>query len=638
MTMNLVQVQQALQTMPMKNIMDYANGVDPTVPSYMALAELNRRKMIQDNQTAAANIPQQTVKQSLENAITKPNQLTVNPAVPQQQQVNPAAPQQQVNPAKNQSPNQLDPTVNEQNFINPAAPQPHAQPFKHGGLASLPVHMFKQRNFAPGGIVAFDDGGFTSTRQQALDALNQAMPDKQGNQSMTDYLSNPENRQYLNDRQTAYNAIVNNTLTPITPDAAKAYQTTYHRMPSNAEIMQPVVNPNVPASSSTTEAPSAAPSVNAPANAAPAGSSTTPASTAAPVARPPVANPNVARPTGGIPSAPSVGNVGDQIMGVFNKLKANTADYYKMPDELKTKPDKALNDYYKEIQDVYKIAGVSQDPLQETRERYKKIEDRQNAEHDDDAFNRLITQASAFATADPSKGIGYAAALSANASQALQKEQNALREQQQMAMAKLYSEFDKEDDARKRGDAKGVLEAKQKQQEHNDKLLELQDKFVTAANGHAQADAQLGQVAGQLFVDSYKPYEAQTSRIAATRPTGAVDYDRMISDPNYANVVLSYRNAGFQGKTDDEFRKEYENDILKRKEWESKGGVDAYIAEQRRRIGNTGGLGGGAPATATSTRNGVPMVRSQVDGKDYEQTKVVGNVTLHFNPQTGRYQ
>ena len=45
--MNLVQVQERLKDMPTQVIMSYANGMNPEVPPYLALGELNRRKQME---------------------------------------------------------------------------------------------------------------------------------------------------------------------------------------------------------------------------------------------------------------------------------------------------------------------------------------------------------------------------------------------------------------------------------------------------------------------------------------------------------------------------------------------------------------------------------------------------------------
>ena len=45
--MNLVQIQERLKDMPLQAVMQYANGMNPEVPPYLALGELNRRKKVE---------------------------------------------------------------------------------------------------------------------------------------------------------------------------------------------------------------------------------------------------------------------------------------------------------------------------------------------------------------------------------------------------------------------------------------------------------------------------------------------------------------------------------------------------------------------------------------------------------------
>ena len=61
--MNLVQIQERLKDMPTQAIMSYANGMNPEVPPYLALGELNRRKQMEQK---AAQSPQGTVKDNIE--------------------------------------------------------------------------------------------------------------------------------------------------------------------------------------------------------------------------------------------------------------------------------------------------------------------------------------------------------------------------------------------------------------------------------------------------------------------------------------------------------------------------------------------------------------------------------------------
>lgn len=61
--MNLIQIQEDLKGMPTQAIMGYANGQNPEVPPYVALAELNRRKQLEQGMQAQGAPQQQgTVK------------------------------------------------------------------------------------------------------------------------------------------------------------------------------------------------------------------------------------------------------------------------------------------------------------------------------------------------------------------------------------------------------------------------------------------------------------------------------------------------------------------------------------------------------------------------------------------------
>ena len=156
---NLIQIQTALQGLPSDDIMKYANGKNPDVPSWLALGELNRRKQLEETATGFyGDVP------NLKDQIT--SSLTGAP-----QGVDPTTAPQGINPAA--VPPQLAPTIAAPpRMANPAAPQggqvaPTAAPpmpmAAEGGLMSLPVDMFKQSNYAGGGIVSFAGGGGAGT-------------------------------------------------------------------------------------------------------------------------------------------------------------------------------------------------------------------------------------------------------------------------------------------------------------------------------------------------------------------------------------------------------------------------------------------------------------------------------------------
>jgi hypothetical protein len=134
--MNLVQINERLKGLPMQVIQQYANGMNPEVPPYLALGELQRREISQKQMAnqGGAQGPQPSVKERVE-------QKAGLMALQQQQQ-------QQMAEQMMQPRGPL-PT-------SEYVPQPEAQPeptmMASGGLASVPV----QFDFAGGGIVAFN--------------------------------------------------------------------------------------------------------------------------------------------------------------------------------------------------------------------------------------------------------------------------------------------------------------------------------------------------------------------------------------------------------------------------------------------------------------------------------------------------
>ena len=150
--MNLVQINERLKDLPMQVIQQYANGMNPEVPPYLALSELQRRESSQKQAAATQGGAQgqPSIKEQLEQ---KAGLMALQQAQQQQmQQQQPRGPM----PA-------------------PAGvPQPQMQPqamMARGGLAGIPVRrdMFE---YAGGGIIAFANGGDTmgtpSLEQQEL--------------------------------------------------------------------------------------------------------------------------------------------------------------------------------------------------------------------------------------------------------------------------------------------------------------------------------------------------------------------------------------------------------------------------------------------------------------------------------------
>jgi len=135
--MNLVQIQERLKDAPVQAIMQYANGMNPMVPPYLALAELKRRESM--NQGAQAQQAMQQGKQpSVKEQIEQSAGLAGLQQRMQQQGLQSLMAQQRPE------------------GIPEGVPQPERQP-EAEGIQNLPVS--NQFNFKEGGIIPFARGG-----------------------------------------------------------------------------------------------------------------------------------------------------------------------------------------------------------------------------------------------------------------------------------------------------------------------------------------------------------------------------------------------------------------------------------------------------------------------------------------------
>jgi hypothetical protein len=154
--MNLVQIQERLKDMPLQAVMQYANGMNPEVPPYLALGELNRRKKM-EQAMQPAEMPQGTVKEQLE------------------QEVGLAALQKQLmNQLQTQGLRQQQAAMSQgRQMANMPGPAPQGVPqpevpeemeMADGGVATLRVPD-DQFEFGSGGIIAFGGGGSAENRR-----------------------------------------------------------------------------------------------------------------------------------------------------------------------------------------------------------------------------------------------------------------------------------------------------------------------------------------------------------------------------------------------------------------------------------------------------------------------------------------
>lgn len=128
--MNLIKIQESLKDLPTQVIMSYANGMNPQVPPYLALGELNRRKQMEQK---SAQAPTGTVKDNIEQQMS-----TMQMQAAKQRQM---AQQMAQQGAQAEMP------------VPPGVPEPQMQAMpEDSGVATLPVGDME---FGSGGIVAF---------------------------------------------------------------------------------------------------------------------------------------------------------------------------------------------------------------------------------------------------------------------------------------------------------------------------------------------------------------------------------------------------------------------------------------------------------------------------------------------------
>ena len=162
--MNLVQINERLKDLPMQVIQQYANGMNPEVPPYLALGELQRRELAQKQMATAqgaAQGPQPSIKEQVEQKAGLMAAQALQQQQMQQQMAQPSGPM----PAPE------------------GIPQPEGQPeaMASGGLASVPVRpdMFE---YAGGGIIAFsgEDGSEVKSKYETkYDRMNRINREKE---------------------------------------------------------------------------------------------------------------------------------------------------------------------------------------------------------------------------------------------------------------------------------------------------------------------------------------------------------------------------------------------------------------------------------------------------------------------------
>lgn len=476
---NLVQAQEALQGMPTNDVMKYANQQNPQVPAYLALAELNRRKQLEATANEFSGTPQ-TVKQQIEGAFTQAPPGQVNPTQAPRM-VNPAGPRANaVNPTA--LPPQLAPDMPVPTNPTQAPPAPQ---MAEGGLTALPIHrMFNSDSYASGGIVAFGDPKRNPNEDQLVPSAEEIEAAKRpyiGYRRPPRVAGEPPKQYPESNFWSNVATGIGNFLLPkdyaVDKLRQKADSTVYDREDAEAGKNQlPVAPAKAPASSGT------------------GGGAT----------KPPAAAPSS-------PAAPA---------------KPQFAT------EMPKSEDLTDEELYARQKKLQKLAGVAEDPYAEYKRRLSDIEAKRAKDAEGDALRGLAASLSGFATAAPEKGFGYAAAMGAEAGTKFDRETAALRDKQAMEMADLNKNMEKEEDARRRGDVKGVEDARAAQAKNKIDLAKLENEQVTAAAHARSADASM--------------LGAQASMYHATHPQSQItQFEELYKrNPELAKLYLGQGKSG----------------------------------------------------------------------------------------------
>jgi hypothetical protein len=176
------------------------------------------------------------------------------------------------------------------------------------------------------------------------------------------------------------------------------------------------------------------------------------------------------------------------------------------------------------IKESQRLAGVSETPYAEANKRQAAKEKREQEVYERGGIDRLIAQASAFAKADPARGIGYQGAVAAEASAVLQKEQDIIRDKQETAAIEFHKSLAKEEDAKRRGDAAGIESAVAAREKARADFDELTFKA-------ARAKTDIGTLAAHI----YSTKETASTQRAANANTaayqqGMLDYHNKMAD------------------------------------------------------------------------------------------------------------
>ncbi len=584
---NLIETQQALKGLPLPDVMKYANGKNPEVPAYLALTELQRRKQLEETQSAF-NAPKETVKEQIESGLTSLPQGQVNPTQAPQMS-NPTATPPQLAMSPTAAPPMMNPTAapaGVQQGMAPAVPK-----MAEGGLSQLPLpHMFRQTSYADGGIVHFAEPTDGTVGAQTIDQLGSELDATKArlNSLKAPGLASRVDPTAL-EKYNAEKAALQQEYDTINSRYQGAIESAGLNRPAQVQLnknmrLMPVANPVVQELTGNKKAipqradPSVYDREDAEAGAAmnkvqatkvPADPNKQASNTSSgQLKKNPVAPANPAAPAA--PAAPA--------NPILN------------PEQFQAKADLTDAQLLERRKSLEKLAGVEADPMRDVKDRYAKLEAKRAAQESEDPSDRLIARLAAFSGAKATEGLGAQLGESAIAGAKLQREQEALRDKQATDMNALQLNIAKEEDARKRGDVSAVESARAAQEKNKQDLMKL---GIDASNASAnQINAAANTLSSQASMLRAR-HDASTSKT----PAEIQLIERIQNDPKFAAAYE--KTVGIKGAPAllAKAQEKWNGSLILQDQWKNKGGYAAYLQSEGISMpsgggGNAGGGGG----------------------------------------------
>lgn len=486
--LNLVQLQERLKDVPMQALMQYANGMNPQIPPFLALGELNRRKKMQEN-AAAEQAKEMAGAPSIKQQIEQAAGLMSLQGARQQAAMQQAASQQAAMPMPATNTAQSEPVqlavggmidpVGERDYMGGGAVSPDMEE----GIASIPLrNMFKRSDFAGGGIVAFSNGGGASTfdgfmndedRRESAPEIKVEVPEELYGKIGLSQIKDIEKGKYGRTKQ---EILAEFGMTP------KRVQAQPAAAPSRAE-----------------------------------------------------------GPVRGLEQLPAAAvpreGKGVGIAGLPDVLqKYLSID----PDKvLAAPPRKTLQEIKQEQEEANKLFGVSADPYAELKKRYADIEAKDRLSRAEQPMDQLTRFLTGIAQSRRGAKFGEAGSTGVSAMAELRAQQEALNRKQDLDMAALRNVIAEREDAIARGNRDKALAADKEAQDlartlQKDKLNLIQNQ-VQMMNQARQVGA--SETSARASLMNAMRDRSGEPRLADARVRDALD--RLEKNPEYKLLLIS---------------------------------------------------------------------------------------------------